>query len=157
MEPQDNLEQSVAGWKENVTESNKGFLEWDRDLIFNARTQRGYEVEYDANLQWGCSPTETLLMSLAGCLAIDVLHFLRKMKAEIRSFKINFEGTRNPAPPQYYTAMTMAIQAAGPGLTSRKIERAISLSQEKYCSVFHSLRKEIAVSVTYTIEETSPA
>jgi hypothetical protein len=55
------LEESLGGYKEKILEVNKGTLEWDRDLIFKVRTQMGYEIEYDANLQWGCSPTETLL------------------------------------------------------------------------------------------------
>ncbi|MEN8262989.1 MAG: hypothetical protein ABFR82_05960, partial [Nitrospirota bacterium] len=59
----ENLEESVSNWKEEIPEENKGSLEWEKDLIFNLRTQRGYEVEYDAAMQWGCSPTETLLMS----------------------------------------------------------------------------------------------
>ena len=77
------LDSSLEGYKENILEENKGWLEWEKDLIFNVRTQMGYEIEYDANLQWGCSPTETLLTSVAGCMAIDVFYFLQKMRADI--------------------------------------------------------------------------
>ncbi len=149
------LEESVSGWKERITEVNRGSLVWDKDLIFNARTQRGYEVEYDAGLQWGCSPTETLLMSVAGCLAIDVLFFLQKMRAEINSFKIDFMGERNPIPPQYYKSIEIVIHVSGSGLTTKKLERAISLSQEKYCSVYHSLRDDIEVKISYKINNDS--
>ncbi len=151
----ESLEQSVesAGWKEKIPEFNKGFLEWDKELIFNARTQRGYEVEYDAHLQWGCSPTETLLMSVAGCMAIDVVYFLQKMKVDLKGFRIDYEGRRNLTPPQYYTSIYMLITLSGKGLTPKKVERAISLSQEKYCSVYHSLRKDIEVKVEYRIED----
>jgi uncharacterized OsmC-like protein len=76
------LEENLEGYKEKILEVNRGSLEWEKDLIFNARTQMGYEVEFDANLQWGCSPTETLLMSVAGCMAIDVFYFLKKMRAD---------------------------------------------------------------------------
>ncbi|MDH4028410.1 MAG: OsmC family protein [Nitrospirota bacterium] len=147
------LEETLDGWKEKIAEVNRGSLEWDRDLIFSLRTQRGYEVEYDANMQWGCSPTETLLMSVAGCMGIDVVFFLRKMKAEINSFKMEFSGTRNPEPPQYYRSIEMNIRVSGSGLTPKKLERAIALSQEKYCSVYHSLRKDIEVGVNYEIIE----
>jgi putative redox protein len=61
-------------------------------------------------------------------------------------------GERNPTPPQYYTSMEMIITITGAGLTPKKIERAISLSQEKYCSVYHSLRKDMKVKVEYTFE-----
>jgi putative redox protein len=74
-------------------------------------------VEYDPNMQWGCSPTETLLTSLAGCLAIDVFYFLKKMRAEISNFKIDFEGARHLTPPQFYRTIDMTIIVTGSGLT----------------------------------------
>ena len=151
----ENLEESVSEWKEVIPEVNKGSLEWEKDLIFNLRTQRGYEVEYDANLQWGCSPTETLLMSVAGCLGIDVLFFLKKMRADITGFKMEFSGTRNLTPPQYYKTIEIFIKIEGSGITTKKVDRAISLSQEKYCSVYHSLRKDIEVKIDYEINEKS--
>lgn len=151
----DSLESSLSGYKDKILPVNRGSLEWDKDLIFNARTQMGYEVEYDARMQWGCTPTETLIMSLAGCLAIDVFTFLQKMRVEIRSFRIDFSGERNLDPPQYYKTMEMALTIAGEGATPAKIDRAISLSQEKYCSVYHSLRKDIAVKISYTIADGS--
>lgn len=141
----------LAGYKETIPPVNKGTLTLDRELIFVARTQRGYEVEYDPKFEWGCSPTETLLMSLAGCLAIDVVSFLRKMKAEITVFKIDASGERNPAPPQYYKSIELVINISGKGITPKKIEKAIALSQEKYCSVRHTLRDDIRVDVKYNI------
>jgi putative redox protein len=141
----------LKGYKEAIPPVNKGTLTLDRDLIFVARTQRGYEFEYDPNFEWGCSPTETLMMSLAGCLAIDVVSFLRKMRAEITGFKIDISGERNPTPPQYYKSIQMVIHVSGKNITPKKIEKAISLSQEKYCSVHHSLRKDIKVDVKYNI------
>jgi len=150
---EERLEESLEGYKTKILEVNKGFLEWDKDLIFKVRTQMGYEIEYDANLQWGCAPTETLLTSVAGCMAIDVFYFLKKMKADIKDFRINFTGIRKPDPPQYYKTIELAITVTGTGITPKKIERAISLSQNKYCSVYNALRKDIEVKVTYTIKE----
>jgi putative redox protein len=152
---EDTLKKSLEGYKGTILQTNKGSLVWDKDLIFNARTQMGYEVEFDARMQWGCSPTETLLMSLAGCLAIDVFSFLQKMRAEISNFKIDFSGDRNTTPPQYYKSIEMTVHITGKGITPKKVERAISLSQEKYCSVYHSLRKDIEVKVNYKINEES--
>jgi uncharacterized OsmC-like protein len=145
------LHESLAGYKEKILPTNKGSLEWEKDLIFNARTQMGYEVEFDARMQWGCSPTETLLMSLVGCMAIDVFSFLQKMRVEIKSFKIDFSGERNPDPPQYYRSIEMVINVTGKGITPKKLDRVIALSQEKYCSVYHSLRRDIEIKVSYNI------
>src|SRR3989339_850575 len=135
----------LKGYKEKVLTEMKGTVTLDKDLVFVARTQKRYEIDFDAKLEWGCAPTESLLLSAAGCMAIDVVSFLRKMKAEISEFKIDVSGQRNPTPPQYFTAIEMMIHISGKDITPKRIERAIALSQEKYCSVYHSLRKDIKV------------
>ena len=146
------LEGSLGGYKEKIIPVNKGSVTWDKELIFKGRTQRGEEIDFDAHLQWGCSPTESLLLSVAGCMAIDCVAFLQKMKAVISQFKINITGERKPTPPQYYTKIEMLIHVSGENITPKKMDRVISLSQEKYCSVYHSLRKDLEVKVSYVIE-----
>lgn len=146
------LEETLDAYKAKISHVNKATLTWDKDLIFVGRTNRGYEIEFDAQQQWGCAPTETLLLSVAACMGIDMVSFLKKMKVEIRSYKMDIVGERNPTPPQYYTSMEMIISVTGTGLTARRLERAISLSQEKYCSVYHSLRKDLKMKVDYTFE-----
>jgi putative redox protein len=146
------LEGSLESYKSKISQVNKATLTWDRELIFMGRTNRGYEIEFDAAQQWGCSPTESLLLSVAGCMGIDMVSFLKKMKCEIKAYKMDIMGERNPTPPQYYTSIEMIITVTGSGLTAKKIERAISLSQEKYCSVYHSLRKDLRVKVDYTFD-----
>jgi putative redox protein len=146
------LDGSLEAYKAKISQVNKATLTWDKELIFVGRTNRGYEVEFDAAQQWGCSPTETLLLSVAGCMGIDMVSFLKKMQCEIKSYKMDIMGERNPTPPQYYTSIEMVISVKGADLTAKKIERAISLSQEKYCSVYHSLRKDMKVKVDYTFE-----
>lgn len=147
------LDESLTGYKEKIPPVNKGTLTWEKELIFHGRTQRGEEIDYDAEFQWGCSPTETLLMSLAGCLAIDVVSFLQKMRANVTKFHIDYSGERNLTPPQYYKSMELIIHIEGENITPKKMDRAVSLSQEKYCSVYHSLRKDIKVTVKYFINE----
>ncbi|MBP1750985.1 MAG: OsmC family protein [Deltaproteobacteria bacterium] len=147
------LTENLEGYKGKINPVNKATLTWDRDLIFLGRTPRGFELDFDAEAQWGCIPTESLLLSIAGCLAIDVVSFVTKMKAKITKFRIDIAGERNPTPPQYYTKVDMILTLAGENITPKKLDRAISLSQEKYCSVYHSLRKDLKVNVTYTIEK----
>lgn len=147
------LEESLEGYKGKIRPVNTASLTWDKDLIFLGRTPRGFELDFDAEAQWGCIPTESLLLSIAGCLAIDVVSFVSKMKAKITKFRIDIAGERNPTPPQYYTNVKMVIHIAGENITPNKLDRAIALSQEKYCSVYHSLRKDLEVNVVYTIEE----
>lgn len=146
------LEESLGDYKGKIAPVNKGTVTWDRELIFVGRTQRGYEIEFDAQVQWGCMPTESLMLSLGGCLAIDAVSFLQKMRAVVSKFRIDITGERNPTPPQYYTSIEMVIHISGENITPKKMDRVIALSQEKYCSVYHSLRKDLRVKVSYSIE-----
>ena len=74
------------------------------------------------------------------------------MRCEVSSYEIEVEGARNLEPPQYYRSFDMTIHISGEGITPKKIERAIALSREKYCSVYHSIRSDIEVNVKYEIE-----
>ncbi len=147
------LKESLRGYKEKAAPVTKGTLTWERELIFQGRTQRGYEIDFDAEIQWGCAPTESLLLSLAGCMGIDMVMFLQKMKATLSNFKIEIIGERNPTPPQYFTAIEMILHISGENIRPKNVERAIALSQEKYCSVYNSLRKDLKVSVKYILNE----
>jgi len=144
----------LSGYKEKVKTAAKGFLFWDKELIFRGMTQSGYEIEFDAAVQWGCMPTESLMLSLAGCLGIDTVSFLQKMRAEIHKFKMDIDGERNETPPQYYKAISLFMHIEGKNITEKMVERAVKLSQEKYCSVYHSLRPDMKVTVGWEITET---
>ncbi len=146
------LDRSLGGYKEEIPTVNKSTITWEKELIFHGRTQRGEEIDYDASFQWGCSPTETLLLSIGGCLAIDVVSFLQKMRCEISTFRMDLSGERKPDPPQYYKSVELVMHISGENITEKKVERAIALSQEKYCSVYHSLRHDIEVKVIYHID-----
>jgi putative redox protein len=141
----------LDGYKAEILPVNKSRLTWQRDLYFLGTTQRGYEVEFDVKYEEGCSPTETLLLSVAGCLSIDVVHILKKMRCEITSYEMTAEGRRRLTPPQYYESIDLMIHISGKGVKPAKIDRAIELSRNKYCSVYHSLRKDLVVNVNYEI------
>jgi putative redox protein len=151
----EDLEESLTGYKQKINHVSKATLSWDKDLIFVGRTQEGYEIEFDAHVQWGCKPTDALLLSLAGCMGIDVVMFLQKMKIELESFKVDMRGERNPTPPQYFKTVDIILHLAGKNMNPKKVARAVSLSHEKYCSVYNSLRKDMEVRVTYKIVDTA--
>ena len=151
-----NLNESLAGYKHNITPTVKTTLAWQRELVFTGSTPQGYEIEFDAQSQYGCKPTEALLLSLAGCMGIDVVSILAKMRITLASFRIEIEGERNPTPPQYYKAVEMVLHIAGTNLDPGKIEGAIELSRNKYCSVYNSLRPDLALSVRYVLTKGNP-
>ena len=141
----------LNGYKDEILPVNKARLTLQRDLYFMGMTQRGYEVEYDVKYEEGCSPTETLLLSIAGCISIDIVHILRKMRCDVTQYEMEAEGARNLTPPQSYQSVDLKFNISGEGITPKKIDRAIALSLDKYCAVYHSLRKDIKVDVTYEI------
>ncbi len=146
-------EESLAGYKEKINPVTKATLRWDRDLIFAGSTDAGYDIEFDANAQWGCKPTEALLLSLAGCMGIDIVMILKKMRVQLASFKMDLVGERNPSPPQYYKAIEIVLHLGGKNLDPSKVDRAISLSKTTYCSVYNSLRRDLELTVRYELEE----
>jgi putative redox protein len=148
--------ESLAGYKEKINPVTKATLRWDKELIFTGSTGAGYDIEFDANAQWGCKPTEALLLSLAGCMGIDIVTILKKMRVQLASFKMDLVGERNPSPPQYYKTIDIILHLEGKNLDPSKIDRAISLSKTTYCSVYNSLRRDVELRVRYELEEKEP-
>jgi putative redox protein len=157
IEEKDLLEESLTGYKEKIVPTTKTTLKWNKDLIFVGTTPQGYEIEFDAHAQWGCKPTEALLLSLAACMGIDIVMILEKMRGQLANFKIELTGERNPTPPQYFKAIEMVLHISGKNLDVSKVDRAISLSHDKYCSVFNSLRKDLEMKVRYVLQEKEPS
>jgi len=155
-EEQKTLSESLKGYKEKINPEIKATLTWDKELIFTGRTQQGYEIDFDANVQWGCKPTDSLLLSLAGCMGIDTVMFLQKMKVELSDFKMDIMAERNPTPPQYFKAVEIVLHIAGRNISHKKVDRAVALSHEKYCSVYNTLREDMEMKVRYVIEQPEP-
>jgi putative redox protein len=153
MTTENHLQEELQGYKAKITPTTKATLTWSRDLVFAGITPQGYELDFDAEAQWGCKPTESLLLSLGGCMAIDILSILKKMRAEITAFRIDLTGERNPDPPQYFKAIELVFHLAGRNLEPRRIDRAIALSRQTYCSVYNSLRPDLDLKISYTLEE----
>lgn len=109
-------------------------------MDFQGETPSGHMVLLDAAPESGGSnqgsrPMELLLLALGGCTGMDVVSILRKMKQEFVEFSITAEGERAPEHPKVYTEITLVYSLKGPALDPAKVARAISLSEEKYCSV----------------------
>lgn len=152
-EQKEELQDALQGYKGKISTSVKATLVWSRDLVFEGTTPQGYELAFDADSQLGCKPTEALLMSLGGCMAIDIVSILKKMRMELKGLRIELTGERNPEPPQYFRAVELVLHLTGHNLDPRKIDRAIALSREKYCSVYNSLRPDLVLTVRYAVGE----
>jgi putative redox protein len=146
------MAEALDDYKKEVEAGMTASLEWQQDLVFTATTRRGYDLDFDANIEMGCMPVEGVLMSLAGCMAIDVVAILKKMRCEIEAFRMDVEGERNRTPPQRIRSIKLTLHIKGDGVTEDKAKRAVKLSEEKYCSVRHSLREDIAIETDLRIE-----
>lgn len=98
------------------------------------------------------SPVQVLLLSLASCTAADVVMIANKQRVGLSGLEVVAEGDRMKDPPRYFTAIRLRFTTRGVAEADRdKIERAIALSHEKYCSVWHSLRDDITFSTELII------
>ena len=96
-------------------------------------------------------PMQTLLASLAGCSAIDVISILKKGRQRIDDFKMRMTGEREPgAVPAPFTAINVHFILTGK-IKPEKIEKAMELAQTKYCSVYFSLHPNIDITYTYEL------
>jgi putative redox protein len=125
-------------------------LTWNGDLAFTASMPEGHEIVLDAG-DAGPSPVEALLASLGGCMAIDVAMILGKMRCPPSRFDMDLEAVSAPTPPRYFRTVRLHLDLAGDGITDEKVERAVSLSRDRYCSAMVSMRPDLEVEVDWTI------
>ena len=108
------------------------------------RVGSGPQVTIDGDAKAGPSSTDSLLLGLMGCMSIDVLMILQKGRVTVNSLETRAEAERAPDPPRYFTRVLLTFALDGPSPEDRsKVDRAIELSREKYCSVLHSLRPDL--------------
>lgn len=94
----------------------------------------------------GPTPMEGVLIALAGCTGMDVAGILEKMCAPLSALTVSVSGERAETHPKVFTRIHLRYEAAGPGLTYAQLERAVRLSQEKYCSVAAMLRPTVTMT-----------
>jgi len=99
----------------------------------------------------GVSPSQMLLIALASCSSVDVVEILEKKRKKLTMLEVITSGEQDPDPPWAYRKIHLQYRLSGQGLTSKSIEQAISLSQEKYCSVAATVRGVAQVTTGYEI------
>lgn len=124
--------------------------------VFDARSPEGASFTLDGDAKEGLSPMQSLLASVAGCMGVDVVLILKKMRAEPSALSIAIEGERLDEPPRRYTEIRIRFRVTG-AVPEDKAERAVALSLEKYCSVFHTLRPDLTVATAVEVVTPSEA
>jgi len=124
-------------------------LIWEHDLVFNGTSAEASMV-LDSAGKAGPSPVQALAFALAGCMGMDVVHILRKGRLDLKGLKIALTAERAQEDPHRITAVAIAFTVTGDA-PKEQIQRAIDLSHEKYCSVWHSMRQDIAFTTSIAV------
>lgn len=104
----------------------------------------------DAEGHTGAKPIELALLALGGCEAFDVIGILRKKRQKVTGYEIELHAEQNPEPPNYFTHVEIRHRLHG-RIDPEAVERAIHLSETKYCSVGAMISKTAQIENTFEI------
>jgi putative redox protein len=120
-------------------------------LQFEGQAVNGPAARFDGDGKAGPSPVITLLLSLAACMSSDVVSIVEKMQIPLASLVVDVEAERALEHPRRILSARMTFRArGGEPQHEERVQHAIDLSREKYCSVLHSLREDI--QMTHVLE-----
>ena len=126
-------------------------------MAFLGEAGSGHSLVMDGSAEYGgrnlgVRPMELLLLGLAGCTAFDVVHILRKGRETVADCVVEVNATRAETDPKVFTAIHLVYKVKGKGLTEAKVQRAVQLSKEKYCSASIMLGKVAEITHEYHLE-----
>lgn len=124
-------------------------LVWEHDLVFSG-TSGDVTMTLDSASSAGPSPMQALAFGLAGCMAMDLVHILRKGRHDLRGLRADLTGTRAEDEPRRFTDISLHYTITG-AVAPEQVQRAIDLSRKKYCSVWHSMRQDTPFTITFTV------
>jgi len=97
----------------------------------------------------GVSPSQMLLVALAGCSSVDVVEILEKKRLKLTLLEVTITGEQDSEPPWAYRKIHVKYRVGGKNLTEKAVEQAVRLSQDKYCSVAATVRGVARISTEY--------
>jgi putative redox protein len=124
-------------------------LIWSDGLRF-AATSGEAAIVIDGDGAAGPSPMQAAAFAVAGCIAADVVSVLQKGRHGLTGLRVSFRGDRAEEPPRRFTRIALHFHISGP-VPPHAVERAVALSHEKYCSVWHSMRPDIDFVTSFDI------
>ncbi|MBN2662714.1 MAG: OsmC family protein [Bacteroidales bacterium] len=130
---------------------------WLNKMGFEAEIN-GHKIIIDADenvggLDRGPRPKPLMQVSLAGCTAMDVISILDKMRVEPTDFKVHVDGELTEEHPKHYKSMHIVYEFTGKDLPMAKIEKAVSLSQDRYCGVSFVYNKVMEITHEIIVHE----
>jgi putative redox protein len=134
-------------------------VKWVDGSRFVANDAIGHSVVMDVSKEHGgegsgLGPMQLLLVALGGCSGMDVVDILRKQRQKLESLELHVSGERVSEHPRVYDRVHVEYRVKGKDLKEKFVQRAVELSQEKYCSVAATLRPKAEVTYNCVIQQT---
>lgn len=131
--------------------ANTAKVSWVDGALFVAEAGSGHTFTMDGSAEvggrnLGARPMEVMLIGMGGCTAIDVVSMLKKQRQDIRGVEVSLVGERASEHPMVYTDVKLVYTVRGRNLNKALVERAVSLSDEKYCSATAMFKKSAKVT-----------
>jgi putative redox protein len=120
------------------------FLNWDPEENFILKDNDDHRVVMKKPK--GVSASDLLPMALIGCASHDVVEILTKQRQDLQQLKVSAEAVQDDDPPWRFRRIHIHYQAIGKGIDLEKLRKAILLSEEKYCSVYATLKDAIEIT-----------
>jgi putative redox protein len=134
----------------------KARIKWVQDVMFLGESGSGHSVVMDGapdagGRNLGVRPMEMLLLGLGGCSAFDVMLILKRGREAVTDCVVEIDAERATTDPKVFTKIVMHYTVTGQGLDRKKVERAVQLSADKYCSASAILGKTAEIAHTITL------
>ncbi len=132
-------------------------IDWLGKMAFKTEVN-GHEMILDASVEGGGEntgprPKPLAMVALAGCTGMDVVSILKKMRVDIESFSVRVVGQITDEHPKHYTGMHIIYEFRGKNLPMEKLEKAVSLSGERYCGISASYQKAMEITTEIVVAE----
>jgi putative redox protein len=133
---------------------------WVQKFQFIAKDEKDHGVVVDVSREsggdgTGPTPGRLLLMAVAACTSIDIVEILEKSQQKLTALKVYSRGIQNTEYPKYYKEIYLKYVLRGVNLEKSRVERAIHLSEEKYCSVGATVKGKAKIFTSYELENES--
>ena len=131
---------------------------WQGDMTFVGKADTGFSVTMDSSIEGGGNdngfrPTELIAIGAAGCSSMNVVSILRKKRVNFSDYKVKVEVISASERPRVFTEMVLEYIFTGKSIKREDVERAVQLSEEKYCQGIIMMSKTAKISHKITIIE----
>ena len=126
-------------------------LNWNPEEQFVLSDKEDFKIKMKR--PGGVKPSDMLAMALIGCSSVDVVEILQKQRQDLQQLKITAESTQDENPPWRFRKIHIHYRAVGKGIDLEKLGKAIKISEEKYCSVYATLKDAIEITHDYEVVE----